>query len=189
MIEQLVFPVSMRDHVRGHDDAPVTLIEYGDFACPYCADAYPVVRRLLLSQSGRLRFVFRHNPRGELHEGAHLGALAAEAAGFQGQFWPMHDLLFQRTDRICERGMVSYARRLGLDIEQFQVDLHSRAVAARVREDQIAGLRSGVIGTPTFFLNAQHFRDKPDFDGLSRAIEAVALAAARGSTLPEALRA
>jgi len=187
MIEQLIFPVGVRDHVRGHDDSPITLVEYADFACPYCAHAYPIVRRLLLSHSGTLRFVFRHNPRGELHEGAHLGALAAEAAGFQAQFWPMHDLLFQRQDRICERTVVSYARSLGLDVDQFQVDLHSRAVVARVREDQIGGLRSGVIGTPAFFLNAQHFRDKPDFDGLSRAIEAKARTVALGLTLASAL--
>jgi len=189
MLEQLVAPVTVGDHIRGHDDAPVTLVEYGDFACPFCAAAYPVLRRLLLCYSSVLRVVFRHNPRGELHEGAHLGALAAEAAGFQGQFWPMHDLLFQRQAPMSERSMMSYALLLGLDIEQFQVDLHSRAVTARVREDQIAGLRSGVIGTPTFFLNGLHFRDKPDADVLSRAIEAQALAAAPGATLHTALRA
>jgi len=189
MIEQLVVPVGVRDHVRGREEAAITLVEYGDFACPFCADAYPAVHRLLLRYAGSLRLVFRHNPRGELHEGAHLAALAAEAASFQGQFWPMHDLLFQRQSRICERGMLSYALLLGLDIDQFQADMRSRAVALRVREDEVGGLRSGVIGTPTFFVNGLHFHDKPDFEGLARAIEAQTSTATRGETSATLLRA
>jgi protein-disulfide isomerase len=189
MIEQLRVPVTLRDHQRGSENAPVTLVEYADFACPFCAEAYPVVRRLLQHYAGTVRFVFRHNPRGELHEGAHLAAQAGEAAGFQGQFWPMHDLLFQRRQPICERSTLSAALMLGLDIDQFQADMRSRAVAVRIREDEIGGLRSGVVGTPTFFVNGLHFRDKPDFEGLARAIDVKPVGAGRSETFPRPLRA
>ncbi len=170
MIDSLQAPVTQRDHVRGLLSARVTLVEYADFACPFCAAAFPVVKQLLARNRAELCLVFRHNPRGELHEGAHLAAKAAEAAAFQGQFWSMHDLLFERRGAITERGLLRDAARLGLDVEIFASDLYSRAVAARVREDELGGLRSGVIGTPTFFINGAHFRDKPDLPTLERAI-------------------
>jgi protein-disulfide isomerase len=170
MIDNLAVGVSAQDHVRGLETAPVTLLEYGDFACRYCAQAYPVVRELLLKYQTTLRFVFRHNPRGELHEGALLAAHASEAAGVQGQFWAMHDMLFERRETISEQRLVGYAMLLGLDSSRFRADLYSAAVATRVREDEIGGLRSGVVGTPTFFINGCHFRDRPDLETLSMAI-------------------
>src|SRR6478752_7913522 len=170
MIDLLQSPVTSRDHVRGPTSARVTLVEYADFACPFCAAAFPVVEQLLAQHPAELRLVFRHNPRGEVHEGSLLAAKAAEAAAFQGQFWPMHDLLFERKQAITERSLLNEAALLGLDVELFRSDLQSRAVASRVREDELSGLRSGVVGTPTFFLNAVHFRDKPDLLTLSQAI-------------------
>jgi protein-disulfide isomerase len=170
MIDTLAIPVSTRDHVRGLQTAPATLLAYGDFACRYCAQAHPVVRELLLKYRTTLRFVFRHNPRGDLHEGARLAAHAAEAAGVQGQFWAMHDMLFERREPISEQRVAGYAALLELDVSRFYADLHSTEIATRVREDEIGGLRSGVISTPTFFINGRHFRDKPDLETLSMAI-------------------
>src|SRR3954464_14667593 len=161
MIDTLTVGVSSRDHLRGLETAPVTLLAYGDFACRHCAQAYPVVRELLLKYRTTLRFVFRHNPRGDVHEGALLGAPAAGAAGVQGQFWAMHDMLFERREPISEQHLVGYAMLLNLDASRFRADLNSPAIASRVREDEIGGLRSGVISTPAFFINGRHFRDKP----------------------------
>jgi len=170
MIENLTICVSARDHVRGAQPAQVTLIEYGDFACPYCARAFPVVQELLLQYRTTLRFVFRHNPLGELHEGARLAAHAAEAAGEQGKFWAMHDLLFERREPVSQQRLESYAALLELDVQRFRSALHSPAIGSRVREDEIGALRSGVVGTPTFFVNGRHFRDKPDLETLGAAI-------------------
>jgi protein-disulfide isomerase len=166
-------PVSARDHVRGAPHGRLTLVEYGDFDCPFCAEAYPVVRALLEQFDHQLRFVFRHNPRGELHPHARLAAQAAEAAALQGQFWPMHDLLFEHTGALEEPALLGYAHTLELERGKFEADLHSPAVRERVREDEVGGLRSGVIGTPTFFINGAHFRDKPDRATLGGALEAL----------------
>jgi protein-disulfide isomerase len=165
--------VSARDHVRGAPHGRVTLVEYGDFDCPFCAEAYPVVRALLEQFDKQLRFVFRHNPRGEEHPHARLAAQAAEAAALQGQFWPMHDLLFEHTGALEEQALSRYALSLGLERSKFEADLRSPEVRARVREDEVGGLRSGVIGTPTFFINGMHFRDKPDLATLGSALEAL----------------
>jgi protein-disulfide isomerase len=162
--------VAARDHVRGEASATVTLLEYGDFDCPYCAAAHPVVRALETHFGAALRFVFRHNPRGELHAHAQIAARAAEAAALQGRFWEMHDRLFEKHDAHDEAALVAHAAALGLDGERFALDLHSPAVLARVREDEVSGLRSGVVGTPTFFVDGQHFHDGPDFETLSRVI-------------------
>lgn len=170
MLDLLQAPVTTRDHVRGPLDAPVTIVEYADFACPFCAAAHPVLQQLQARFRRELRLVFRHNPRGELHPGAHLAAQAAEAAGLQGQFWPMHDALFERAGAVSERALLRTARALELDLDLFRSDLYSRAVAHRVRDDEVGGLRSGVIGTPTLFINGLHFRDKPDLVTLSGAV-------------------
>lgn len=173
MIEELSVDVSSRDHLRGSRAAPVVLVEYGDFACPFCAAAYPVVRALVRHYGTLLGFVFRHNALGGLNRGSTLAAYAAEAAAEQGLFWEMHDLLFERGVPEGEAELASYAALLGLDVERFRSALHEPHIAARVRDDERGGLQSGVIGTPTFFINGRHFRDRPDFETLSRAIEAV----------------
>jgi len=159
--------------VRGAPHGRVTLVEYGDFDCPFCGEAYPVVRTLLERFDSRLRFVFRHNPRGELHPHARLAAQAAEAAALQGQFWPMHDLLFEHPGALEEPALLSYALSLKLERAAFEAALHSPDVRSRVRDDEVGGLHSGVIGTPTFFINGVHFRDKPDLETLGGAIAAL----------------
>jgi protein-disulfide isomerase len=166
-------PVTARDHVRGAPHGRVTLVEYGDFDCPFCAEAYPVVRALLGQFEKQLRFVFRPNPRGELHPHARLAAQAAEAAALQGQFWPMHDLLFEHSGALEEPALLGYAQSLGLERSKFEAALHSPEIRAHVREDEVGGLHSGVIGTPTFFINGLHFRDKPDLATLGGALAAL----------------
>jgi len=167
----LAAEVTERDHVRGEANAAVTLLEYGDFDCPHCAAAHPVVRALETHFGAALRFVFRHNPRGELHAHAQIAARAAEAAALQHHFWEMHDRLFEKHGEHDEAQLVAHAAALGLDAGRFAVDLHAAAVLARVREDEVSGLRSGVVGTPTFFVDGRHFRDRPDFETLARVIE------------------
>jgi protein-disulfide isomerase len=168
----LAQPVTDLDHTRGSRSAPVTLVEYGDFECPFCARAYPVVRELERSFTEDLLVVFRHNPIGREHPHAHLAAQASEAAALQGKFWEMHDSLFEHQDRLEERDLVERARAMGLDLARFERDLRSHPVIERVHADEVGAVHSRVISTPTFFVNGVHFREKPDLDALSRAIEA-----------------
>src|SRR5205823_4602846 len=143
-----------RDHVRGPIDAPVTLVEYGDFQCPYCGQAEPVVRELL-RDFGDVRYVWRHLPLSDIHTHAQIAAEAAEAAAAQGSFWEMHDLLLDHQDRLGLRDLAGYAEQLGLDVEGFIADVESQAGAARIAEDIDSADLSGVSGTPTFFVNGR----------------------------------
>jgi Na+:H+ antiporter, NhaA family len=142
-----------RDHVRGAAHAPVTLVEYGDFQCPYCGDAYPVVKQLLERFGDRLSFVFRHMPLADLHPRAPAAARAVEAAGAQGRFWQMHDRLFEHQLELGDGDLRGHAEVIGLDIERFERDLADAALAARVEADFRSGARSGVPSTPRFFIN------------------------------------
>ena len=167
---QLTVPVSSIDHILGPPNAPVTLVEYGDFECPNCAAAYPVIRGLVDSLGSRLRFVFRHFPIVLSHDHAEKAAEAAEAAGAQGKFWEMHDILFQHQDDLDRDSLVSYARTLNLDIERFSNELFGDVYADRVYQDLDSGQASGVSWTPTFFLNGERFPSARDLDGLARAV-------------------
>jgi len=142
-----------RDHVRGGLDAPITLVEYGDFQCPYCGDAYPVVHDLLAHFGDRLRFAFRHMPFVDLHPRAQAAAEAAEAAGALGAFWEMHDRLFGHPRELADADLRGHAEAIGLDPERFERELREGAHAARVRADYLSGVRSGVPSTPRFFVN------------------------------------
>jgi NhaA family Na+:H+ antiporter len=142
-----------RDHVRGDPGAPVTLVEYGDFQCPYCGDAYPVVHELLARFGDRLRFVFRHMPLSDLHPRAEAAAEAAEAAGAQGRFWEMHDRLFSHQQQLSDQDLRDHAEAIGLDVERFDLELRERRHAGRVAEDYSSGTRSGTPSTPRFFIN------------------------------------
>jgi protein-disulfide isomerase len=150
-------PVSAQDHVAGPDNAPVTLVEYGDFECPYCGMAHPIVQAARRELGSQLRFVFRHFPLAEAHPHARLAAQAAEAAGAQGRFWEMHDMLFEHQDALDMEDLVGYAKSLGLDTEKFARDLESGTYAKKVRDDFRSGVRSGVNGTPTFFVNGTRY--------------------------------
>jgi Na+:H+ antiporter, NhaA family len=143
-----------RDHVRGDPDAPVTLVEYGDFQCPYCGEAYPVVNELLERFGDQLLFVFRHMPLPDLHPRAPFAAEAAEAAGAQGRFWEMHDRLFEHQHQLTDAELRAHAEAVGVaDAARFDADLRDRVYEARVAEDFESGSRSGVPSTPRFFVN------------------------------------
>jgi len=149
----LQVPVTARDHARGAADAPATLVEYGDFECPYCAAARPIVRELLERLDGRLRVVYRHFPLTREHPRAQAAAEAAEAAGAQGRFWEMHDLLYASPGKLADADLRGHVAALGLDPARFDAEMAAHAHAARVGEDAAGGAVSGVSGTPTFFVN------------------------------------
>jgi Na+/H+ antiporter NhaA len=158
-----------RDHVRGPMEAPVTMVEYGDFECPYCGQAEPVVRELL-GDFGDVRYVWRHLPLSDVHPNAQLAAEASEAAARQGAFWEMHDLLLDHQDALEPSDLMEYAERLGLDIERFSNDLREHEGAAQIAEDVDSADISGVSGTPTFFINVQRHYGAYDIDTLSKAV-------------------
>jgi Na+/H+ antiporter NhaA len=160
-----------RDHIRGADDAPVTLVEYGDFECPYCGRAEGVVRELL-ADHGDVRYVWRHLPLTDVHTHAQIAAEAAEAASAQGAFWEMHDLLFQHQDALRPSDLEGYARSLGLDVKRFSDELRSHEYAARVADDVDSADLSGVSGTPTFFINGRRHYGAYDVANLSAAVKA-----------------
>jgi protein-disulfide isomerase len=155
-----------RDHIRGPEDAPVTLVEYGDFECPYCGRAEPIVRALL-SDFGDLRFVWRHLPLTDVHPRARAAAEAAEAAAEQGAFWEMHDLLLDHQDELRPPDLIRYAEQLGLDIDRFRDDLQQHTGADHIAEDIDSADLSGVSGTPTFFVNGRRHYGAYDIDTLS----------------------
>jgi Na+/H+ antiporter NhaA len=160
-----------RDHVRGPAEAPVTVVEYGDFECPYCGRAEPVVRELL-ADFADVRYVWRHLPLSDVHPNAQLAAEAAEAAAKQDAFWEMHDVLLDHQDDLQPRDLLAHAERLGLDLERFRDDLREQAGASRVEEDVDSADRSGVTGTPTFFINEHRHDGAYDVETLSVAVRA-----------------
>ena len=155
------------DHVRGLATAPVTLVEYGDFECPYCGRAEPVIRSLLSEFGADLRFVFRNLPLDDVHENARLAAEAAECAGAFGRYWEMHDLLFQHQDALATEDLIDYARQLGLDVDVFATKLRKRKYSPRVERDIDSADRSGVSGTPTFFVNGRRHQGAYDLETLT----------------------
>ncbi len=170
-LTDLAVPVDpARDHVRGPSKAPVTLVEYGDFECPYCGQAEPVVRELL-RDFGELRYVWRHLPLHDVHPHAQLAAEGAEAAALQGAFWEMHALLLAHQGALAFRDLVGYAGSAGLDVERFAADLRAHAGAAHIAEDVDSADLSGVSGTPTFFVNGRRHYGAYDIQTLSRAVK------------------
>jgi protein-disulfide isomerase len=168
---RLVVPVGESDHFRGPETAPVTLVEYGDYECPFCGQADPVVREVLDRLGPQVRFVFRNFPLATAHPHAERAAEAAEAAVSQGQFWAMHDVLFENQDALDDEDLVRYAAAIGLGESRFITELAGHTHAARVREDFMGGVRSGVNGTPTFFVNGVRHDGSFALDTLLTAIE------------------
>jgi protein-disulfide isomerase len=154
---QLTPPANAQDHRAGPADAPVTLVEYGDYECPYCGMAHPIVKRAQRELGDQLRFVFRNFPLAEMHPHARLAAQAGEAAGAQGRFWEMHDMLFEHQYALEPQDLIGYAKSLGLDVPRFEHDLEAGTYAKKVRDDFRSGVRSGVNGTPTFFVNGERY--------------------------------
>jgi protein-disulfide isomerase len=154
---QLTPQVTERDQIAGPDDAPVTLVEYGDYECPYCGMAHPIVKAAQRTLGRQLRFVFRNFPLGQIHPHARLAAQAAEAAAEQERFWEMHDMIFEHQDALAAEDLVGYAKSLGLDALQVARDLEAGTYEKRVSDDFRSGVRSGVNGTPTFFVNGDRY--------------------------------
>jgi protein-disulfide isomerase len=170
---RLALPISERDHHLGPLTAPVSLVEYGDYECPYCGMAHPVVKAVKARLGNELCLVFRNFPLATMHPHAERAAESAEAAGAQGKFWPMHDVLFENQHALDDEHLLGYAAILGLDVPRVAQELREHAWAPRVREDFLSGVRSGVNGTPTFFINGVRHDGPFTFEAL---LGAVALA-------------
>ncbi|HWV68629.1 DsbA family protein [Chitinophaga sp.] len=153
----LIPPVNALDHVLGASGATIELVEYGDFQCPYCREAFFVVKELQERFAGRLRFVFRNFPLSEAHEYAMDAALAAEAAARQDRFWEMHDALYNRQAELNDGLLITLAKELELDLQQFREDMEAPKLLSRVEADFESGVRSGVNGTPTFYLKGKRY--------------------------------
>jgi protein-disulfide isomerase len=172
----LTLPVSEgRDHLQGPTDAAVALVEYGDYECPYCGAAYPIIKEVQARMGGRLKFVFRNFPIATSHPHAEQAAEAAEAAAAQGKFWEMHDLLYENQKRLRDEDLRGYAEKLELDLDVFDRELVEHVHAARVREDFMSGVRSGVNGTPTFYIDGVRYDDSYDLETLLAALQRVAV--------------
>jgi protein-disulfide isomerase len=167
----LTIPIGKDDHVQGAATAPVTLVEYGDYECPYCGAAYLMVKAITKRFGAQLRFVFRNMPLNEMHPNAELAAEAAEAAAAQGKFWEMHDALYEHQSELGPDLMRALARRFHLDEKRFEDDLTSRRFRDHVRRDFMGGVRSGVAGTPTFFINGERHDGALDERSLTAALQ------------------
>jgi protein-disulfide isomerase len=167
----LTHTVTDQDHTQGANDAPLTLVEYGDYQCPSCGDAYPVVKAIQAALGDRLRFVFRNFPLTTIHSHAQHAAEAAETAGTLGKFWEMHDTLYAHQTALADGDLMDYAADLGLDTHAFQESMMQHAQADRVKQDFLGGVHSGVNGTPTFFINGERYDGSWDQEALQAALE------------------
>jgi protein-disulfide isomerase len=171
--------VDQTDHVLGPDDAPVTLVEYGDFQCPYCRAAHFYLKNVLATMGDDVRFVFRHMPLAQVHPMAQPAAEAAEAAGAQGKFWPMHDLIYEHQDMLSPALLTRLGQRLGLDMQRFADDVQSHRFLSKVKDDFMSAVRSGAAGTPSFFINGEPYEGSFDDEALIEALRFAAQAGAR----------
>jgi protein-disulfide isomerase len=182
-MSELRIPVNEHDHVIGRDDAPVTLVEYGDYQCPHCQAAWPQVELVLRHFGNDLCYAYRHFPLSTVHPMAKPAAETAEFAGANGQFWEMHSAIFANGHQLSGATLLALASQLGLDVRELQNALEQGTYAPKVEADFIGGVRSGVNGTPTFFVNGQRHDGGYDATSLSAAIEA-----ARGDASAEVVR-
>jgi protein-disulfide isomerase len=173
----LTVPVGPDDWSDGPEDVPVTFVEYGDFECPHCGSLEPVLRELRRLAGPGMRFVYRHFPLTSSHPHAQHAAEAAEAAGAQGAFWPMHDALFANQQSLTDRDLVGIAAQLGLDADAVATALANQTYEPNVREDFMSGVRSGVSGTPTFFINGVRYDGEYTLEALARAVQKAGRAA------------
>ncbi|TMK78688.1 MAG: disulfide bond formation protein DsbA [Actinobacteria bacterium] len=180
---QLTVDVGRDDHIRGPAAAPLTLVEYGDYECPYCGAAYPIVKEIERILGAELRSVFRNFPLSEVHPHAFQAAEAAESAAAQGRFWEMHDRLYENQKRLRTKDLLSHAEALGLDPDRIETELQEHVYEARVRNDFLSGIRSGVNGTPTFFINGIRHNGSYDLDTL---LSALRTDASNGQAVSEA---
>jgi len=149
--------VNDKDHIQGNGNAEVTIVEYGDYQCPHCGAAHPILKKMMAELGRQIRFVFRNFPLSEMHEYARPAALAAEAAGQQGKFWEMHDAIYENQLNLSTRLFIDLAEQLGLDIDNFKSAMQDQRLDEKVEGDFESGMMSGVNGTPTFFVNGEKF--------------------------------
>jgi protein-disulfide isomerase len=159
-------PVTADDHAQGPATAPVTLVQYGDYECPSCGRAYPILKSVQRQLGSKLRFVFRNMPLTDAHPHAALAAEAAESAGAQGKFWQMHDALYEHQRHLSVETIRSLAENLGLDLARFDADLEAGRFQMRVKRDFTGGIKSGVKATPTFFINGELYDGPWDEESL-----------------------
>jgi len=182
---KLSIAIGDHDHVQGSADALITLVEYGDYECPYCGKAYPAVRRIQRLLGDKLRFVFRNFPLNTIHEHASQAAQAAEAAGAQGKFWEMHDRRYENQEKLADVDLRQYALKVGVEIYRFEGDMAGESYAKKVRDDFRGGVRSGVNGTPTFFINDYRMNEPVTYESLLTAVRAAETGDwPRGATTP-----
>jgi protein-disulfide isomerase len=174
-MSRLRTPVTENDHKTGNPNAGITLVEYGDFECSHCGTAHPLVKRLLEEYGEELCFVFRHFPLQQMHPMAMMAAVAAEAAGKQGKFWEMHDLIYEDQENLNGDNLLGYAKILGLNLQQFADDWKDEVLATHVEQDMESGIRSGVNGTPSFFLNGTKVDSYDEsYESLAEAVQSMA---------------
>lgn len=166
----LKIPVSSLDHIQGNQNATLILVEYGDYECPYCGMAYPIVKRLQKHFGDRLQFVFRNFPLIDNHPHAGIAAMAAEFADSQGQFWEMHDLLYENQARLELPDLLNYAKSLNLPADDLIISIENEEFSERIQKDFMGGVQSGVNGTPTFFINGKRFNDSFEYENLLSAL-------------------
>jgi protein-disulfide isomerase len=159
--------VGQDDHIQGATNAPIILLEYGDYQCSYCGEAYSIIKFVQKKFDNRLQFVFRNFPLNEAHPDAFNAALVAEAAAVQGKFWEMHDILYEHQDRLDLESLAGYAKEIGMDAHQFERDIHGTALSDKVEQDFESGIRSGVNGTPSFYVNGSKFEGDWSEQGLA----------------------
>jgi protein-disulfide isomerase len=170
-VARLTLPVSRnRDHIQGSDTAPATLLEYGDYECPFCGQAHVIIKQLQEALGGNLQFVFRNFPLTQVHPHAQSAAEAAESAGAQNKFWEMHDYLYENQQALEDGDLMHYASILRLDLKGFVNDVTNHVHAPRIREDFLSGIKSGVNGTPAFYINGIRHNNSWDFETLFRTI-------------------
>ena len=150
-------PVNSKDHIQGNKNAPLELVEYGDYQCPHCGRAYPIIKAVQKAMGDNLKFVFRNFPLSDAHPDAFKAAVAAEAAALQHRFWEMHDIIYENQELLDWENLLLYAKTIGLDLARFELDIQKESVTAKVEEDFESGVRSGVNGTPSFFINGEKY--------------------------------
>lgn len=170
---KLKIPVTTHDHSRGEENAPLTLVEYGDYECPFCARAHLAIKALEKHFAGKLRYVFRHFPLVDMHAHALPAAKAAEAAAAQGKFWAMHERLFARRRELDQEGLLRSAGAVGLNLERYAADVGSLITEQRIWSQMDGGVKSGVHGTPSFYINGYRYEGSASYDSLAETLQTV----------------
>lgn len=166
----LKIPVSSSDHIQGNENASLTLVEYGDYECPFCGMAYPIVKRIQQHFGERLRFVFRNFPLVDNHPHAGIAAMTAEFAATEGKFWEMHDLLYENQNFLELSDLMNYAKSLKISAAELQTAIENETFVEKIKNDFMGGVRSGVNGTPTFFINEKRFNESFEYENLLRGL-------------------